>query len=243
MFDVLPPTPRRTTPPHPRRRSTASRPVQKNAASITPGPRVVTLHWRLPARLRRPIRQELARARQQKQREQTIVRFERRPLYSQLPDTHPAYGSMPPAPASSVAAEQHTADVYKNSRPNLALAVPPYRGRAARPPVAVSRPRTATMAERVPPAPPVRAAGHLPRPHRQLTAIPGLGDNVRDVPYTWQTPSRLENAASTTVSLTEAQKILRPIQQPKRRLALPLHLSVFPWRRSRADAAPDKKKL
>lgn len=243
MFDVLPPTPRATPRPrHPKRQNQVGPAAPRSSNSPQPGPRVITLNWRLPARLRRPIRHELARARQQKKHDQAIVRFERRPLYSQLPTAHPTYSSPPATPVASPGVEQHTADVYKNSRPNIALSVPPYRGQISR---QYSRPHPSRVADvagpprpaPVAPQPAVRA----PRPYRSQD-ITSLSADVRDVPYSWKHVEQ-QPPARKTISLTEAENVLRPIKKPKRRLALPLHLSVFPWRRKEVPTLAGKKKI
>ncbi len=247
MYDVVPPftparpqsTPFRRSP----RRAALSQPKQipKNQTS---GPRVVALQWQLPARLRRPIRTELARARRESARQKAIVNFERRSLYSEVPTTHPNYGR-PQSQAVNTGAEHHTGDVYAQSRPNVVVGQPPYRPSVAHPaatrpaainPIPMMKPRVRQLRSQSQPKP----VG--PRPATLMPA--GLGNDVRDVPYQWA-PQAQAPVSSPTVFMNDAQKLLAPIQQPKRRFALPLHLSVFPWRKKQVAASLDtgKKKL
>lgn len=227
MFDVLPPAPPQR-PSSPSRRSVPPR-RRVIAASTTPqapGPRVVKLEWRLPARLRRPIRQELARERHKKKTEQSIVAFERRPIYSQVPDDHPAYGRPAVAPTNK-GAEHHTGDVYYHSRPSLSLQLPPYRGRAVPPSEKITPPLRVHVPLPVKtPVPPPRT----PAPQTRAAAVASLGADVRDVPYRW-TQALESKPGNAMVDVNEAQQLLAPIKQPKRRFTLPLHLSVFPWRK------------
>lgn len=241
MHDVVPPstparpqsTPFRRSP----RRSFQPKPKQipKNQTS---GPRVVSLQWQLPARLRRPIRTELARARQASARQKAIVNFERRSLYSEVPTTHPNYGR-PQSQAVNTGAEHHTGDVYAQSRPNVVVGLPPYRPSVTQ--AMSTRPATSPAPMMKPRVRQPRAQSQ-PKPIRRspATLMPaGLGNDVRDVPYQWAPQ------APAAVFMNEAQKLLAPIQQPKRRFALPLHLSVFPWRKKQVAANLDtgKKKL
>ena len=236
MYDVVPPAP----PPanKPRRRLPQRRVPSSTVPLATP--RVVTLQWRLPARLRRPIRHELARARQQQKRQQAIVAFERRPLYSQVPTTPPTYGRPQPTPANS-SAQQHAGDVYQRSRPNVVVGMPPYRGGARRTPA----PPTSRPAALLPLQ---KTASPAPQRTRSSTVsgqISALASDVRDVPYRWGTavPHPEQHQA---VFVNEARQLLAPVQPPKRRLAFPLHFSIFPWRKKRPAAVSgeeSKKKL
>lgn len=238
MLDVVPPAqPRRSTISPPRRTPRRQR-VASSAIPQTPGPRVVALQYRLPARLRRPIREELARERQKKKQEQSIVAFERRPIYSQVPDSHPTYGR-PKNKLENRGAEHHTGDVYYHSRPNLSVEVPPYRGRVV--------PATAKI---TPPAPIIRQPKKAPvpavQPRRQpKTGLAALGTDVRDVPYRW-TQALESKPRNSAIFVNEAAQLLAPITQPKRRFTLPLHFSVFPWRKknntsSNEDQAKKKR--
>lgn len=193
----------------------SSRRTQSKKSSARPA--VVALDWRLPARLRRPVHQELARQRRRQRQREAIVRFERRPLYapSDLPG-RPA--GRPPVNSATVrprvGVEQHTADVYQAGRPLLVAGVPPYAGSFLRGKAPV----------RLPAPPLVR-----PTPPRatKVTALAG----ERDVPYQWATPS-----ASPPAGLA--------VRAPRRGFALPLHLSVWPFKRGvKQPVTASKKKV
>ncbi|MEX2054765.1 MAG: DUF4012 domain-containing protein [Candidatus Andersenbacteria bacterium] len=245
MFDVVPPystipssTNRRRS-SAPRRTEAARRPLPKGRT--TSSQPVVKLEWQLPARLRRPVREELARERTKQRRRQAIVQFERRPIYSELPTSPPHYRSAP-AKIQPPGVEQHTADVYRNSPPDRALPPPPYQGRLARqaaPPrriPAPARPRPVQPSAQKQvvkrPQPPRRpAAATLPKP----SPLPLLGTAERDVPFDWQqlataTPARSQAPTnpSPELSLIERAPAKVEVRAPKRRFALPLHFSIFP---------------
>lgn len=234
MYDVVPPA----LPPQRKSR----RPVRRHPpAPLSPPapatPRVVTLQWRLPARLRRPIKQELARQRRQQKQKQAIVAFERRPLYSQVPTTRPTYGR-PQVTASTDINQQNTGDVYQHSRPNVVVGLPPYR--------ASKQVQASTQLRRQSPAPSVKKHSPVPpvRP-RRAAAVAALANDVRDVPYRWASPTQ-SSSPSPGLFVNEAQQLLAPVQPPKRRLAFPLHFSIFPWKKKRSEAVRSggsKKKL
>jgi len=105
---------------------------------INPGSRTVQVTWKLPARLRKPIRHQLAKERAKKRQMQSIIRFERRPLNTralmtaQDTDVRQAGGiKLPRHRVFNRGAEHHTGDTYKQSRPRLKMAAPPYLGRTA----------------------------------------------------------------------------------------------------------------
>lgn len=187
----------------PRREAARS---QKNL----PRPSVVEVDWRLPARLRRPVRAELARQRRRKRQRDAIVRFERRPLYT----------STVGRPKASV--EQHTADVYRAGRPSLGTAVPPYAGsflkRSAN---AVREERLSANRTEQPAARTQKKSSSRPT----LTALSG----ERDIPYAWNAPK-----SHTAPKLSVAS--------PRRRFALPLHISVWPFGSGEKEAVPTSKK-
>lgn len=166
-------------------------------------PSVVEIDWRLPARLRRPVRDELERARRARQARQAVVGFKRRPI------ALPSDGRRPVSNRSNVGAEHHTGDVYRDGRPFLAASPPPYAGSFLRG-KAVVRP----------------AAKSAKAPAKILTG-------ERDVPYKWQAP-----AADVPRKVAAAAKD---------RFALPLHFSVWPFKRKRRGAdgvgAAAKKKV
>lgn len=120
MFDVLPPSgkPKRSTD-------------------------VVQLSWKLPARLRKPIRQELARQRAKKKAHKAMVQFNRRPI-----STHPPQKVLAlPTHRFSAARTRSTRDTHTQTRPKLRLSPPPYRSNIprARPPVQIIQERDAPI--------------------------------------------------------------------------------------------------
>lgn len=123
MFDILP-----------AHQSTGQQKKTKRSVA-----HILSLTWKLPARLRRPIRQQLYRQRKQAQARRAIVRFEKRQIFSDVPSRLPHHrgsgvvaAQAPSSQATVSGAEQHTGDVYLHSRPSTKLSLPPYRGRITR---------------------------------------------------------------------------------------------------------------
>lgn len=79
--------------------------------TVVVGPRVVQLSWRLPARLRRPVRQELKR-----ERNAQAMNFKRRSIRTRLPAEE------------NRGLEHHTGDMYRGVKPAVRVAMPPYAG-------------------------------------------------------------------------------------------------------------------
>lgn len=228
-------------------------------------PSVVSLEWKLPSRLRRPIRDELARQRQLRRQREAVVQFKRKPLYV-MPETKAA---PTPKRPGNIGAEHHTGDVYRASAPSVRLALPPYAGRfmrgvrGARVPTARSRvpssPKPVPKPKAVVPPPaaqqrtarPVQRIGVSQSPNRRRST-PGMPLAVeRDVPFSWKSlastkpstppsvvePAREQAAApAAVVAWDQEQQEMAAIQQPKRRFALPLHFSIWP-------VASSKKKV
>ncbi len=215
MLDVVPPTSGR---PRSGGRRKRSKPSTHS---------VVELDWRLPARLRRPVHEELKRQRQRRRAREAIVQFERHPLYpatTQVPIT-----SSPVRPNRG--AEHHTGDVYQSGRPSLNATVPPYAGAFVRQKAVVSH----TSPRRVP----VSKQAHLPQrsPVQQKKpavikkqSLPLL-QGERDVPYQWTTPSAKAASPSSP-----------RITPRRRRFALPLHISIWPFRGTGAETLETSKK-
>lgn len=174
-------------------------------------PSVVEINWRLPARLRRPISQELQRQRQKKRQRDAIVGFERRPLYA------PGLSHDSRSIAQfrhNVGAEHHTGDVYRERRPLLSASVPPYAGSFLR---GKTRPRDPTH----------RTIG-VKTAHRSAV-LP----SERDVPYKWQIKTPV------VVKPAPAPAVVRRSQ-----FAMPIHLSVWPFKKKNAETmVTDKKKV
>jgi len=204
-------------------------PPRRRRTPASSGKGVVEIDWRLPARLRRPVRLELNRQRRLRRQREAIVQFKRRPLYP-LQNTS---GAARPAAPANVGAEHHTGDVYRSSRPFVGASVPPYagtwlRGRPAAPPRQIPAPRPSTSlrvnaSQRRPDAAPVRVSA--------LSGLPAAMAGERDIPYQWA------RAAAPRVS---APRLSPP---RRRRFALPLHISIWPFKNAAPAAAPSKKKV
>lgn len=81
---------------------------------------VLRLQYKLPARLRRPIGQELRSNRAAARQNQTGIDFERRPIRTEPQNRRP------PLYRKNVGVEHHTGDVYMSSRPEIQVSAPPY---------------------------------------------------------------------------------------------------------------------
>ncbi|MBI1833724.1 MAG: hypothetical protein HYR90_02770 [Candidatus Andersenbacteria bacterium] len=111
------------------------RPRRSRRRRSVPSPNVVQVEWKLPARLRKPVRQQFAQERAQRRRRQTVVQFQRRPLHTQAllaADRDSARtGNRVRKPTRRFfgdALSAQTSDVTEASRPQLQLAPPPYVG-------------------------------------------------------------------------------------------------------------------
>ncbi len=272
MIDVIPPesgypsssfSPDTKTTRRGRIASSNNRPTQ-NRVSI--GPKIVRVAWKLPARLRRPVRQEIIRQRKHQRRRRAIVQFKRHALYDDVSRDMKATN----APGSqrlsnhrpSKGNEIVTNDIYIKALPGIQVGPPPYAGAAVNKvlgevgnfgspkktaPARGDRGilRRSTIKQR-----------HVKRPEDsvQTNRMPVQTDLVfaktksvnmnpnfliaeRDVPFTW---------GQGTTSTSPAEVHLRDrIVEPKRRFTLPLHLSIWPGNRSdeQAKLKSIKKKL
>lgn len=88
-----------------------------------PSKNVLKVDWKLPARLRKPIRPQLVAERKAK-RAKILGGFSRRPITTQRLITD--------MPIQNIGAEHHTADIYRESVPNMRLVAPPYVGAAVK---------------------------------------------------------------------------------------------------------------
>lgn len=197
------------------------------------------LDWRLPARLRKPVKQQIAAERK---RQQAKAGFERRPL-----TTRHLLGGR-------AVQEAHTRDTHTNIQPGVRLIAPPYAGRFVR-----TLPRATGSVARETEAFPATAPS-LPKrtPVPARDKAPAFFE--RDIHYEW-------GAADTDQAQTffekpdgEAEVPLAPvgaeaapesgeIRKP-RRFSLPFSLNIIPRglltgsRRSEVrQAEPSKKKL
>jgi hypothetical protein len=199
---------------------------------VTVGPRTVQVEWRLPARLRQPIRTQLAKERARQRQRQAIIHFDRRPLHTQPllraePETKDSVGgfSLPQRRVFNRGAEHHTGDTYMRSRPQLQVAAPPYVGKAATQAGPTWLPsRAAGIAAR-------QARASKPKRRDQVrsgTAGQSAGRSwlrERDVPYQWQAEQATgqEDVADVIEEREQGAE-----QEPRKLLAIPLSLSLWP---------------
>lgn len=97
-----------------------------------PSPNVLKVDWKLPARLRKPVRQQLASERKRK-RAKILSGFARRPLTTRkiVEDLPAGQAGVPVDPVDTLwGVERHTGDMYRESKPSLRLVAPPYTGAA-----------------------------------------------------------------------------------------------------------------
>lgn len=92
----------------------------RKTKKTAPRDKVLRLQYRLPARLRRPIGQELRRNRELARKNQAEIEFERRTIRTESHDRRP------PLYRRNIGAEHHTGDVYMRSRPEIQVSAPPY---------------------------------------------------------------------------------------------------------------------
>lgn len=243
MLDVLPPAvpeglSRRNGNSTDKRRA---RPIQHltsakpRAAMLPASQSPIQMAWKLPARLRKPIREQLAKERQQKKQREAIVRFERRPLNTQIVG-NPLKKIAPP---QNRGAEYHTGDVYTTSRPLSRVSLPPYAGSFARrltsksaPKVQRSRPapvqsQKLSPSSRISQRPTVTSTTRKPVSMgmpRKVSVPPFTFE--RDVPYAigaHHVPIEQEYVEPVSEVIREPV-----IEQPKRMFALPFSFSFWP---------------
>lgn len=259
MFDVLPPQGRmpdgdvlNTESIRKQRRARPLRPAVASARPrrmITAAPRTIQVAWKLPARLRKPIREQLAKEHKLRARRNAIISFDRRPIHTHAllvgnREGTPDHGgiTLPRRRIFNRGAEHHTGDTYKHSRPQLQVAAPPYVGRIVQnAPVAVRRMRSAPpVRQQLPPSRHLPAAARprfdlARRPQaqrRQLASTYLAGE--RDLAYHW--PEKLIAESSIKYEPAAArpdQELPENSAAPKRSLALPFSFSLWPkflWR-------------
>lgn len=273
MFDVLPPRkgPEEssqdsgdvTRKGRPSLSGRQARPIRPSVASnqsgsvVHTGPRVVQVDWKLPARLRKPVREQLAKERRARRERSSIIRFERKPIRTRpfLVAENEGHGrriQMPKRRLFNRGAEHHTGDTYKHSRPQLHVATPPYVGRFTRRTVAAaSTPRPASPAVRADQAggetrrvqktaaksiDQMRRGAAPTMPARRADA-PGIRRTPkrqqqgwygeRDIAFTW--PQDTHAAAGSAPAEAKSDMFVEPVvAKPKRFLALPFSLNIWP---------------
>lgn len=253
MFDVLPPdgSDQRSSGTSRRQRRLLSS-KHRSSSQDSEADRTVQVEWKLPARLRKPIRHQLAKERRRKRERRAITGFQRRPL-----NTRQLTSSVKRTlkPARNVGAEHHTGDVYKEEKPSLRIAMPPYMGgfsgkasseRTTYTPARSVRRKQKSSVPSQRSARPARPA-RRPQPQRahrraeepwQKAVL--MGD--RDIPYQWDEGGRSEPtheffergeevsfdheepAYSVETVSDEGQKVHRP----RRFLSIPISLNILP---------------
>ncbi|MEX1112497.1 MAG: DUF4012 domain-containing protein [Candidatus Andersenbacteria bacterium] len=265
MFDVLPPNQNAAGGAKPnsmkrRRRAVVSssrKPPQRKPGNpqVTAGSRVVQVDWKLPARLRKPIRDQLAKERQKKRQRQSIIKFDRRPIHtrpvvSYQETEEPIQGgfTLPRHRLFNRGAEHHTGDVYTKSQPQLQIAAPPYIGNIASKTTGANRPKRALAPKPAPrrkqpvstkevvqrkPAPRPKKA---PTPARSITRPkPQYGNasatdwySERDVSYDFgKQPQPAQSPKSLFVEVDEERTV--SVRKPQSKFALPLMVSLWPF--------------
>lgn len=205
--------------------------IAPRVASSPQLPKTVALQWKLPARLRKPIREQLQKERHLKKQRQAMVHFSRRPLVTQ-----PPAGLVSRGPRNQ-GAEHHTGDVYKNSRPAMRVTLPPYAGRVARR-MASSKPVRPMTAFKKPASAPKRVT-RLPATvlrNRKVSQPKAFFSYDRDAPFTsvrasvpvaYQPHIQTEPEAVYQTEVTDLAAA-PVVEKPKRMLAMPFSFSFWP---------------
>lgn len=236
MFDVLPPTRNGDADAFSHKRKKRRARMLSQAANVQPptsrptvissGPRVVQVNWKLPARLRKPIRPQLQKQRQEQRKKAAIVHFERRPLTTQTVKAAPAYKR-----EVNIGAEHHTGDVYANTRPQKRVALPPYAGSFSRNLISSShrnsRPRTMPQQKNsqlsaVRPVQPRIQPPSLRQPQTQSSLV----SMERDTPFFWEGYSPSKQVQHVLVQ-QERQQPEVTVEAPKPALAFELKIWPF----------------
>lgn len=230
-----------------------ARPIRPNVGGksqrrkvVYAGPRTVQLEWKLPSRLRKPIREQLAKQRAQKQRRKAAaVSFARKPIHTQPllvaeeDSRQPGGRVRKPRRFFNRGVEHNTGDVYSQGKPDLHVAAPPYIGRVARR-EAGTHSSSARPASRQPAKQVVRRK-RVPAAPRRTVPAPAMPVAERDVPMQWDTSS---------VSPTHAEEGLFAATNRPKRVMPGVTFSLWPgnWfggRKERKEKVPSaaKKKL
>lgn len=269
MFDVLPPSepdwssrPKRRpnlSSAYQRRKTRRTRKSTQAVLSVPARDRTVRLDWKLPARLRKPVHEQLAEERRKKREREAILHFERksiqtRPvLIAEKQDPSPMGGvTIPSRRIFNRGAEHHTGDVYRSSQPKLHMAMPPYMGSFAGSSYSQSKPTIQHPASR-------RVARRIPQMQKPVPkkAIPAYAKQVpaqpvrphspvplteeRDIPYSFS----LDKAGSVTQVPPLFVQVPKSTKPARNKFSLPFSFNFWPsflWSRSTAtDKLPVKK--
>lgn len=204
------------------------------------GPRVLQLQWKLPARLRKPIRQQLRKERAQRQRRQAAaVTFARKPIHTQPllvadeESKQPGRRVQAPRRFFNRGAEHHTNDVYTQGKPELHVAAPPYVGRVAR--SGVRKPVQVPAFKPPAPAPVRQSVPVRVRPVQQHAPSP-MPIIDRDVPMQWQQP------AAKPVPVITNDELFVQVEKPKKQFMPAVTFNLWP-KKLFSFATTAKKKL
>lgn len=185
--------------------------------------------WKLPARLRRSVAQQLAKDKKKKRQRQSIVRFERKRIATpkvwktevkKIQEQSLPKVTLPTHHFFHAKNELHTGDVYREELPKVQIAAPPY-GRGSRAAALPQRTRTASKNRSV--FVPVRKKKTpvlvVPKKHTN-TVIPKMPEPLfseRDVAYEFAP----EHEEVDEPVLKEAVVVSPP------KVSLPFSVSVF----------------
>ena len=232
MYDILPSGPSNSghKSARPLRPQTGKRSERKVVYS---GPRVVQMDWKLPARLRKPIREQLAKERSQRRRQAAAVKFSRRPLHTQpvleanRDSKTPGAHVRKPRRLFNRGSEHHTRDMHTYSKPQLQVAAPPYVGSAARSFASVTKPQPAASVVK-------RQKAVSSRPAAQKRTQRPTMFAERDVPMQWSAGA----GHSVEVNEDVHDDLFVQVEKP-RRVASGLTFSLWPgnWFGGRKNAA------
>ena len=210
-------------------------------------PETLELDWQLPARLRRPVGGEMQRQRRRQRARESVVAFERHPIYEKSPASRTQ--GRPTAKQSSGSDESyriHNAEAQMNLPPYAGAftkQMSTYRPRARRMAVTsggAATPSQAPAARQPRSARPPAQKPDAPR-KRKRAVSPLIGE--RDIAFNWQDkelPDELKRVAVAQQATASEAVVVRP----RRRFALPIHLSIWPRQGNNAtQGTPSKKKL
>lgn len=108
----------------------------RDALTLYAGPRVLRIDWKLPARLRKPIGEQLKKERNRlaKLRPQVFTRraLQTRPVFQieREAEGNSRKVRIPRSRLFGLGAESHTGDVYRSGKPKIKVMAPPYVGAA-----------------------------------------------------------------------------------------------------------------
>lgn len=182
------------------------------------GKKTVQVEWKLPARLRKPVREQLKKERAERSRRQAVIKFDRRPIRTRVVARSSSFDS---EDKENRGAEKHMGDTYRHSKPNVQVAVPPYKGKAVsrRPLKKSAGMKTDAMRQRP------RMQQRVPK---KVAVASGASSGVsswtageRDVPYDWR------GQGGGKVKKTEKLEIGLDDRQDEG-LSLPFSFSLWP---------------